>query len=135
MKKKIIIILAVVLALGGAAAYFFLFSSPAENVYSYYEPGDYFVTNIKDSRALIKTTIVLELNAPANEMDEINKYLKENNHVLRDIIVFTLRSKTEQELRAENIDETLRAEIVKSINEKMGIDYITSVYFNDYVIN
>lgn len=135
MKKKIIIILAVVLALGGAAAYFFLFSSPAENVYSYYEPGDYFVTNIKDSRALIKTTIVLELNAPANEMDEINKYLKENNHVLRDIIVFTLRSKTEQELRAENIDETLRAEIVKSISEKMGIDYITSVYFNDYVIN
>lgn len=135
MKKKIIIILAVVLALGGAAAYFFLFSSPAENVYSYYEPGDYFVTNIKDSRALIKTTIVLELNAPANEMDEINKYLKESNHVLRDIIVFTLRSKTEQELRAENIDETLRAEIVKSINEKMGIDYITSVYFNDYVIN
>jgi len=136
MKKNTIIIIVAVLVIGAAAAYFFLFNDqPAEKVYSYYEPGDYFVTNIKDSRALIKTTIVLELHAPQNQMDEINKYLKENNHILRDIIVFTLRSKTEEELRADNIDQTLREEIVKSISERMGIDYISNVYFNDYVIN
>lgn len=136
MKKNLIIILVVVLLAGAAAAYFLFFNNqPAEKVYSYYEPGDYFVTNIKDSRALIKTTIVLELHAPQNQMDTINAYLKENNHILRDIIVFTLRSKTEEELRADNIDQTLREEIVKSISEKMGIDYISNVYFNDYVIN
>jgi len=135
MKKKLIIIIVVILAVGAAGAYFLMGNQPAEKIYSYYEPGDYFVTNIKDSKALIKTTIVLELHADEKEMESINEYLKENNHILRDIIVFTLRSKTEEELRAQNIDQTLRTEIVKSISEQMGIDYISAVYFNDYVIN
>jgi flagellar FliL protein len=135
MKKKTMIYLVVILAIGAAVAYYFMTSNSSEKIYSYYEPGDYFVTNIKDSKALIKTTIVLELYAPERDMDEITSYLKQNNHILRDIIVFTLRSKTEQELRAQNIDETLREEIVKSISEKMGIDYISTVYFNDYVVN
>jgi len=135
MKKKLIMIIAIVLVVGAAGAYFFVLDKPSEKTYSFYEPGDYFVTNIKDSKALIKTTIVLELHADPKEMESINAYLKENNHILRDIIVFTLRSKTEEELRAQNIDETLRNEIVKSISEKMGIDYISAVYFNDYVIN
>lgn len=135
MKKKLIIIIVIILVVGAAGAYFFLNDKPAEKVYSFYEPGDYFVTNIKDSKALIKTTIVLELHADEKELEGINEFLKENNHILRDIIVFTLRSKTEEELRAQNIDETLRTEIVKSISEKMEIDYISAVYFNDYVIN
>ncbi len=136
MKKKLIIIIVVILAVGAAGAYFLMQSgAEEEKIYSYYEPGDYFVTNIKDSKALIKTTIVLELHAGKSEMEEITQFLTENNHILRDIIVFTLRSKTEQELRAENIDETLRDEIVRSISEQMGVDYISTVYFNDYVIN
>ncbi len=120
MKKKLIMIIAIVLVVGAAGAYFFVLDKPSEKTYSFYEPGDYFVTNIKDSKALIKTTIVLELHADPKEMESINAYLKENNHILRDIIVFTLRSKTEEELRAQNIDETLRNEIVKSISEKYG---------------
>lgn len=133
MKKGLIIGIVVVLAIAGVL-YFTVFQKPAEKVHSYYKPGDYFVTNIKDSSALIKTTIVLELYVYERDLEKITAYLTENNHVIRDIVVFTLRSKTEDELRSQDIAETLRQEIVQSVSEKMGIDYITTVYFNDYVI-
>ncbi len=135
MKKKTIIVIAVLLV-AAAGVYFFMLDKPLpEKTYSTYSPGDYFVTNIKDSKALIKTTIVLELHAYEEDIESITQYLTENNHILRDIIVFTLRSKTEEELRSENIDLTLREEIVNSISEKMEINYISAVYFNDYVVN
>jgi len=135
MNKKVIIVIAAVLVVAAAVCvYFFVIAKPAEKIHSYYEPGDYFVTNVKDSNSLIKTTIVLELYVYEKDLDDTTEYLAENNHIIRDIIVFTLRSKTEEELRSQDIDKTLRQEIVQRISEQMGIDYISTVYFNDYVI-
>lgn len=130
MKKVIIIIAAVVLVGAGVASYFLFFANKEpEPVEVFYVPGDYFVTNIKDSKYLLKSTIVLELN-----QEEKEEYLTEYNHVIRDIIVFTLREKTEEELRSSGIQDVLRTEIVEKLQEEMGIDYIVYVYFNDYVI-
>lgn len=135
MKKKLIIIILVVLIVVAAVCiYFFVLAKPAEKEYSFYSPGDYFVTNIKDSTSLVKTTIVLELYTYESDIEDITTYLTENNHIIRDIIVFTLRSKTEDELRSQDIDKTLRQEIVQRISDQMDIDYIATVYFNDYVI-
>jgi flagellar FliL protein len=135
MKKKSIIIIVVVLLVAVAAGvYIFVIAKPADKIYGYYSPGDYFVTNVKDNTSLIKTTIVLELYAYESEMDDITTYMTENNHIIRDIIVFTLRSKTEAELRAQDVDKTLRQEIVQRLKDDMGIDYIETVYFNDYVV-
>ncbi len=131
MKKVIIIIVAVLIA-AGAAVYFLFLTPPPKAQTVFYTPGDYFVTNIKDSKALVKTTIVLELST--TEPEKTTAYLKENNHVIRDIIVFTLRSKTEDELRSQGIEDSLRKEIVQNLESKMGLDYITTIYFNDYVI-
>lgn len=134
MKKKLIIIILAVVIVVAACLYFFVFQKPPVKEYSFYSPGDYFVTNIKDSTSLIKTTIVLEIYAFEKDEEKITEYLTENNHVIRDIIVFTLRSKTEDELRAQDIDQTLRQEIVQRISDQMDIDYIATAYFNDYVI-
>ena len=130
--KKIIIIILVALAVAGAAVYFLFLAPPPEPETSYYVPGDYFVTNIKDSTRLLKTTIVLELST--TDPDVATKYLTEHNHILRDIIVFTLRSRNEDELRSDGIENDLRKEIVDSLKSQMGLDYIQTIYFNDYVI-
>ncbi len=134
MKKKLIIIIVLVVVAAAAAGILIATAKPAEKIYSFYEPGDYFVTNIKDSSSLIKTTIVLELYVYEKDLEGITEYLTQNNHVIRDIIVFTLRSKTEEELRSQDIAEKLRNEIVQRISEQMGVDYISTVYFNDYVV-
>lgn len=130
MKKIIIIIIAVVLVAAGVTSYFLFFNDKeAPVIRAFYVPGDFFVTNIKDSKYLLKSTIVIELNQEG--MDE---YLSEYNHVIRDIIVFTLRDKTEDELRSTGVQDELRAEIVARIKSEMEIDYIVDIYFNDYVI-
>jgi flagellar basal body-associated protein FliL len=131
MKKILIIIIAVVVVVG-AAVYFLFLSPPPKPETIFYVPGEYFVTNIADSTRLLKATIVLEIST--TEPDAVTLYLTENNHIIRDNIVFTLRSKSEGELRSEGIEETLRTEIVKNLESKMGLDYITTIYFNDYVI-
>lgn len=130
--KKILIIVIVVMILTGVAGYLLFLMPPPAAETIYYVPGDYFVTNITDSTRLLKTTIVLELSTA--EADKVTEYLTENNHILRDIIVFTLRSKTEDELRSNGIEETLRTELVNNLESKMGLDYIVTIYFNDYVI-
>jgi len=130
--KKIIIIIVAVLLVAGVAVYFLFLKPAPEPELSYYSPGESFVTNIKDSVRLLKTSVVLEIST--TDTEEVQEYLKENNHVIRDIIVFTLRGKTEDELRSMGIDEGLREELRENISKKMGIDYLQKVYFNDFVI-
>ncbi len=132
MKKKIIIIIGLSLVVVAVALYFFVFAAEREPQISYYTPGDYFVTNIKDSTRLLKATIVLELST--NDPEAVAEQLTEINHILRDNIVFTLSSKTENELRSDDIKETLVKEIVDNLNRELGIEYIQNLYFNDYVI-
>lgn len=132
MKKKLIIIIVLVVVVLGAVGYFVFVPKPEpEPEVSYYVPGDFFVTNIKDSVRLLKTTIVIELST---EDEEANQYFTENNHIIRDIIVFTLRDKTEEELRATGVQDELRSEITENLKDRMGVDYIETIYFNDYVI-
>lgn len=133
MKKKIIIIAAIVV-IAAAAGMYFLVLNPTEKEpeISFYMPGDYFVTNIKDSKRLLQSTIVLEL--ATDDSAETEAYLTENNHILRDVIVFTLREKTEEELRTIGVEDELRKKIVSKLVEEMDIDYIQTVYFDDFVI-
>jgi flagellar basal body-associated protein FliL len=131
MNKKVIIIIVVLLVVVAAVGSYFLFFMNKEKppVVSYYVPGDFFVTNVKDSNYLLKTTIVLELN-----VEDENEFLTKRNHIIRDVIVFSLREKNEEELRSTGIQEELRKEIVDKLNEKLGVDYIVTLYFNDYVL-
>ncbi len=131
MKKIIIIIVAALVVVAGVVYFIFLKPAPEPEV-SFYSTGENFVTNIKDSLRLLKTSVVLEIST--TETEEVTEHLTANNHVLRDIIIVSLREKTEVELRSMGIEEKLREEIRKSISEKMGIDYLQKVYFNDFVI-
>lgn len=132
MKKKIFIIIPVILAVI-AALYFFVFAAPPKKAEtSYYSPGDSFVTNIKDSTRLVKVTIEIEILS--TDKETADTFLKDDNQKIRDTIIFTMRNKTESELRAQNVKDSLCSELVTNLNKALGIDYITGIYFNDYVI-
>ena len=136
MKKGIVIIVIVIVAvLAGGAATFFLFSPkpPEEPKKATYELGDSFITNVKDSKALLKVTIVLEYNA-GGEAEKKLAFLEESKPVMRNTVVFALREKTEAELRANDVEQKLKEELVAKLKEKLGIDYINTVYFNDFVL-
>lgn len=137
MNKKILIILAVVILLGAAAAVYFLViapanAAPAEEPVSTFVPGEYFVTNIKDSASLVKLTVVLEVNKAADD-EEFQAFMTAHTYIIRDTVVKTVRSKTYEELTAEDLTP-LGAELVQKINENLGIDNVKAIYFYDYVV-
>lgn len=132
--KKMLIIVVIVLVVGGVAAFLLLSPKPPEETKkSFHAPGEFIVTNIKGSKSLLKTAIVLEYDS-TKDAEKKTAFLEEHNTVIRNEIIFTLREKTEEELRSADIQDKLRTDIVKKINEKLGIDYIQSIYFNDYVL-
>ena len=134
MKKgtaAVVVILIVILIGGGLAAYYYYFAQPetdAPKLYSY-TPGDFFVTNIYESRSLLKVTIVLVLNT-----DKQMGYLKENEYILRDAVIGVLRAKTEEELRMLDATDVLREDLVNVLRNELDMDYLVTIYFYDYVL-
>jgi flagellar basal body-associated protein FliL len=138
-KTIIIVIIAVAVAAAGLTTYFLFFRNrategaepapePTAELYTY-AIEDYFVTNIKDSYSLFKTSIVLAINQAG--MDE---FLTSNQYIIRDTIIFILRGLTEEDILNPDIQDRLRAEIPEELNKALDTDCIVSVYFNDFVM-
>lgn len=131
MKKIIPLIAALVLAAFVLAS---CGAEPAENaiVTSYYSPGDFFVTNVKNSKKLFKGGIVLivESSDEAASLD----FLTRENAVIRDKIIFIIRDMEEVDIATSEGSEALRERIRTELCERLDTEEITGILFNDYVM-
>lgn len=135
MKKALLpIVIILTLVAGGAAGYLAFFRAPqvTEPSYFAYEPGGYFLTNVKDSKSYLKTTIVFQIKE--DDLQAQQEFLAANEHIIRDEIVFMLREKTYDELRSSTIKQTLSGEIAQRIRTRLDIDYVEAIYFSEYVV-
>ena len=130
-KKILILVLILVIVIGGAAAFFLLKTPKSEQTTQLYEYAikDSFVTNVKDSSKLFKTTIVLVVNK-----DKMSTFFDDNEYTIRDTILFMLRNLTEQDIKSDDIQAQLRESIPKALNSALKIDNIVSIYFSDFVM-
>lgn len=134
--KKLLIILIVVVLLAaiGAGIYFFVLKDDkeedsAEVVPSYYPLENAFVTNVKDSNKLFKTTVILIADSA-----ELTELMTKKQYVIRDEILFILRSLTEEDIASQNIQERLRELIPARLNAALGIENFYSAMFSDFVM-
>ena len=102
-------------------------------VVSYYAPGDSIVVNIAESYRLLKMSPVLVLNRDIEET-EFNDAMVAATPLIRETINGILRYKTEEELKATGIMDQLRAEIGDALRVGLGMDYVTNIYFSDFVV-
>lgn len=129
-KKIIILIVAAAVVIGGAAYFFLLRNNDGENQPLYeYAMSDAFVTNVKDSSKLFKTSVILVVDKKG--MDD---FFDENEYTIRDTILFMLRDLTEEDISSSDIQAKLRVSIPQALNSALGIDNIVSVYFSDFVM-
>ncbi len=105
----------------------------AVEVISYYAPGDSIVINIAESYRLLKMAPVLVLNRDIEE-SEFNADMVAITPLIRDTINNIMRYKTEDELKSTGIFDQLRVEIGDALRNGMGMDYVTNVYFSDFVV-
>jgi len=131
-RPNFLIIILAILAIG-IAVYVFYFrnqdSTPEGPVVISYAIKDPFVTNVKESQKLFKTTVVLGINDK-----KLTEYLDENLHIIRDTILFIVRSLSEEDILRQGIQEELRVTVSKALNEALQIDGIVTIYFSDFVM-
>ena len=133
MKKGIILVAIVVVI--GAVLYVFVIGGKSDKekaeIRVTYSPGDFFTTNVKDSNPnkLLKAGVVLVVDATGLE-----ETLKAKNAYIRDTIIFILRDLTEEDIKAEGRQDSLRDHIKDALNERLGITNVTEILFNDFVM-
>ena len=129
MNKKILIIILVVVAIIGAALYIFVFKGEPPIKYTFYSPGEYFVTNVNNSNRLFKISVVLVLDT-----EELQDQLTEQNSRIRDRIISILRGMDEITLKSLDTEDLLKKQIKDAINQALETEHIVEILFNDYVI-
>ena len=128
-KKLIIIIVAIAVVAGGL--YFFVFRDKGNDQAVYYDYAikDPFITNVRGSNKLFKTTIILVI-----DNEKLSKELDKNLFTIRDTILFTMRSMTEEDIKNQSVQDNLRKTIPDKINRALNISGVVSVRFNDFVM-
>ena len=111
MKKKqtTLVILVVLLLCAAAGAYWFYSNREVPETFFDYSPGDYFVTNVKDSKRLFKVSVVLRLTTDDDKV--IAEVFTRNNALIRDIN-----------------DQAWRADLLGRLVGKGGVVRETSVH-------
>ena len=98
--------------------------------YEYFlELGESFVTNVTDSDNFVKCSMTLSIDEKKHE-----EFLASQIVVIRSVIIGILRSKTYDQMRQPDIQQTLAEEICAALNDKFGVSYFNDVYFSDLVI-
>lgn len=131
MKKLLPVIIIVVLLIVALLLYFFVFKGESEAVYTTYSPGDFFVTNVKDTQHLFKVGIILVLDT---DNAKLLKRLEENQAMVRDTIIYILRDLEKETIDDTTSQETLKRVIINALNARFEIDNFADVLFSDYVI-
>ncbi len=130
-KKLIIIIVAIAVAAGGI--YFFVFrksdTDKKQAVTYEYAIKDPFITNVKGSTKLFKTTLVLVVDDK-----KLADSLKNDTSKIRDTVLFVLRNLTEEDLKNQSIQDTLRKTLPEKLNKALDVSGIVSVRFTDFVM-
>ncbi|MCB0324007.1 MAG: flagellar basal body-associated FliL family protein [Bdellovibrionales bacterium] len=147
-KKKLIIIIVLVLVLvgGGVGAFLALGGSKedAEEGEELEEEGEEtgeailpaavlpletFIVNLQVKGSFLKVTLQLEFAEP-----ELPPTVESEIPKLRDTIIRILSSKESAEILTQQGKETLREELRNGVNETLGAEDVTQVYFTEFII-
>jgi flagellar FliL protein len=144
-KKKLLFILVpliLILGGGGFAAYHFLFAKKSKTpvnklvTLSNIQPGPMiklksFLTNLANTNrtAYVKVSMSIELKPGSNV-----GIFKQLTPKVRNRIIMILSSKTSKEIDSPQGQLSLRHQIARSLNQLLGDDTVTGVYFNNYLV-
>ncbi len=139
-KKMLLIIIAVALfIIIIAGVVFFMLSinssKPKEEVLKLdkniimYSFEDSFVTNIKNSKKILKTVIDVEI---ADK--KIEELITAREPEIRNEINLILRSKTEKDLEGSEGQESLQNELLASLRKIIKTEKIINIYFKEFII-
>jgi len=94
-----------------------------------YSFDDSFISNVKDSKKILKITIKLEL-----PNSKIEKLIDARNPEIRNEVNLILRGKTEEDLNGSEGQVKLQEEILGVVKKILKTDKILNVFFDEFII-
>lgn len=92
-------------------------------------PLETFIVNLQVKGSFLKTTIQLEFAEP-----ELPPTIESDVPKVRDAVIRVLSGKTSAEILTAEGKERLREELRDSINETLGAEDVTQVFFTEFII-
>ena len=92
-------------------------------------PLETFIVNLQVKGSFLKTTIQLEFAEP-----ELPPTVESDIPKIRDSIIRVLSSKESADILTPAGKESLRQEIRDAVNEALGAEDVTQVYFTEFII-
>lgn len=83
------------------------------------------------SQSYIRLNIILEY-PQANK--NLTKELSENQHLIRDVLIAHLRSKTHSEVSAADASETLKKDLLRVINRNLQSGDVGEIFFTEFLV-
>lgn len=96
-----------------------------------YDPGDAFVTNVCQTKYLLKSDLLLEISNPDNQEKLESEAVQAD---VRNIIIEILRSTPYDEIMSADAQSIIASKIKSKIEEKLQISYVENIYFNEFVV-
>jgi flagellar protein FliL len=149
-KKLIIIILAVLILVGGGVGAFLAMggkghegdeeSSDGEEAEeeaeheeeaapAFVQPLEPFIVNLQVKGSFLKTTIQLRFSTP-----EPPPHIENEIPKVRDSVIRILTGKAASDILSAEGKETLREEIRDAVNEALGGEDVTEIYFTEFIV-
>ncbi len=123
----LLIIMSVTIIAGGIFTYRLIVKD--KQIKTTYDPGDEFVTNLKESKGYIKVDIILEIS-DKNRL----KYMSQHNYKIRDSILSVLRSIDAKDLSNNKFMDDLKSSIIERLNIDMGKKDFINVFFEELIV-
>lgn len=92
-------------------------------------PLEVFIVNLTMKGSFLKTSIQLEFGTP-----EVPHHMETSIPKVRDAIIRVLSSKAAMDILTVEGKEKLREEIKKSVNDAMGGEEVTQIYFTEFIV-
>jgi len=141
-KKNILMILLIlILLVGSSAGAYTLFLRPAA------QAGEVKKTKVTEEKeSLDMGEVIVNLNGSSSHYlrakvtidypknKTLAEELKKKKHIVSDVIIATLRSKTLAEVSNASALQTLKNSLIEEINNKLDAGEITGVYFTDFLV-
>lgn len=134
----LIIILLIIGCLGAFAASYLYFSSknsePKEKIVeeAYQECGDPMIINLADTsgKRYVKVKVTVGYD---KKNKKLATELSEKTTVIRDAVIFHFKNLKSEDLK-EEVEEEMKKDLIKSINEKITNGPIEGIYFDEYMM-
>lgn len=88
-----------------------------------------FVVNLSGGKRYLRTTMDLELKS-----DLLHDKVQQRLPQIRDTILMILPTKSIKEITGAEGKVALRAELIAKLNEVLGTDAISNIYFSEFVV-